>query len=98
MSEPMYYILLALRNPIFVESIFQEIMTVSRGRVQMGPGTLFALLNRMEKQKLLLIRTGEDGQHKAYRITAEGLEALKKEYALLLAMVEDGRAFAEVWY
>lgn len=97
MTENMYYVLLALRSPIYVEDILSEILSLSHGRVKMGPGTLFTLLTKAEKQKFIIIQTGKDSQRKAYRISAEGLEALKKEYALLKEMIEDGSEYAARW-
>ena len=42
LTEQMYYILLALLEPRCGVDISQKAMEISRGRMQIGPGTLYA--------------------------------------------------------
>ena len=44
MTEAMYYVLLALHRPAHGYQLMQQIARASRGRVQMGPGTLYGVL------------------------------------------------------
>ena len=53
MTEAMYYVLLALHRPAHGYQLMQQIARASRGRVQMGPGTLYGVLTRMEKEGLI---------------------------------------------
>lgn len=89
MTEAMYYVLLALMNPNHGYQLMSAITEVSKGRVNMGPGTLYGVLNRMEKDGLILL-SKDDGRRKTYRITSDGEEALRSEYARLIALVKDG--------
>jgi DNA-binding PadR family transcriptional regulator len=92
MTEAMYYVLLALMNPSHGYKLMREIAEVSRGRVHMGPGTLYGVLTRMQKDGLIRLDT-DDGRRKVYRITQSGIAALRLEYVRLQAMVRDGASF-----
>lgn len=89
MTEAMYYVLLALMNPSHGYKLMQEIADVSRGRLKMGPGTLYGVLTRMQSDGLLCVAE-DDGRRKIYRITEEGRQALESEYQRLCSMVRDG--------
>ena len=91
MTEAMYYVLLALMNPSHGYQLMQEIATVSNGRLNMGPGTLYGLLIRMQKEGSIKLEE-TDGRRKVYRITTEGRAALRAEYERLKAMMRDGEA------
>lgn len=90
MTEAMYYVLLALREPLHGYALMEAITEVSRGRVLMGPGTLYGVLTRLRKQKFITL-TEDDGRRKTYCLTPLGKTALLKEHARLKAMVEDGK-------
>jgi Predicted transcriptional regulators len=91
MTEAMYYVLLALMNPAHGYQLMREIGEVSHGRLKMGPGTLYGVLGRMEKDGLIKLDTAE-GRRKVYLITSAGKEALLIEFKRLSAMVHDGGA------
>lgn len=90
MTEAMYYVLLALMHPSHGYGLMQTIEEVSKGRIKMGPGTLYGVLNRMLNDSLIVLES-DDGRRKTYRITKQGKEALHQEYQRLLALVEDGK-------
>ena len=94
MTEAMYYILLALTRPGYGYGMMQRIRELSRGRLEMGPGTLYGVLTRMTKEGLITL-TGADGRRKNYEITPAGRAALLAEYRRLQDMVRDG-GFLEV--
>lgn len=89
MTEAMYYILLALTRPGYGYGMMQRIRELSGGRIEMGPGTLYGVLTRMNKEGLITL-TGAEGRRKNYEITAAGREALLAEYRRLQSMVRDG--------
>ena len=91
MTEAMYYVLLALMNPSHGYQLMQDISGVSQGRMKMGPGTLYGVLNRMQKDKLITLEI-DDGRRKVYRITPVGEAALRVEYERLKALVRDGES------
>lgn len=94
MTEAMYYILLALLRPGHGYGMMQRIRELSGGRLVMGPGTLYGVLSRMNKEGLIVL-TGEDGRRKNYAITEAGKNALLLEYRRLKRLVEDGAMLEE---
>ncbi|KPU44750.1 lineage-specific thermal regulator protein [Oxobacter pfennigii] len=89
MTEAMYYVLLALVNPNHGYQLMNAIKEVSCGRLNMGPGTLYGVLTRMQKEGLISLAE-DDGRRKIYEITDDGKLSLLIEYERLKAMVRDG--------
>lgn len=89
LTEPMYYILLALTEECCGVDIMNKVEKLSGGRIRVGPGTLYAMLARFEEHKIIRL-TAEEGRRKSYIITDAGIRMLSKEYARLKTMVEDG--------
>lgn len=89
LTEPMYYILLALTKECCGVDIMDRVKTLSHGRVTVGPGTLYAMLAKFEEKGIIRL-TAADGRRKSYIITDAGREELKKEYERLQTMVRDG--------
>jgi len=94
MTEAMYYILLALTKPGHGYGMMQRIKELSGGHIEMGPGTLYGVLTRMNKEGFIAL-TRSDGRRKNYEITEAGREALLAEYRRLQLLVRDGH-FLEV--
>lgn len=94
MTEAMYYILLSLLKPGHGYGMMQRIRELSGGRLEMGPGTLYGVLSRMNKDGLI-VPAGEDGRRKNYAITESGKQALLAEYRRLKQLVEDGKLLEE---
>ena len=69
MTEATYYILLALMKPGHGYGMMQRIKELSGGRIEMGPGTLYGVLTRMNKEGLITL-TSEEGRRKNYAIAA----------------------------
>ncbi len=94
MTEAAYYILLALTKPGHGYGMMQRIKELSGGRIAMGPGTLYGVLTRMNKDGWIQL-TEEDGRRKNYAITDKGRQALMAEYARLKMLVNDGQILEE---
>lgn len=94
MTEAMYYVLLALMNPSHGYILMKAITKVSNGRLNMGPGTLYGVLTRMQKEGLISLAE-DDGRRKTYSITIDGEQALRNEYNRLRATVKDGLILME---
>lgn len=90
LTEPMYYILLALMEECCGVDIMDKVDTLSLGRVKVGPGTLYAMISKFEENGIIR-KTAEEGRRKWYVITDIGLKMLMQEYERLQIMVEDGR-------
>ncbi|MBP1932017.1 PadR family transcriptional regulator [Ammoniphilus resinae] len=89
MTEAMYYVLLALMHPSHGYQLMHAITEVSNGRLKMGPGTLYGVLSRMQKDGLISLAE-DDGRRKTYQITSEGEQALRTEYSRLKSLIQDG--------
>ncbi len=94
MTEAAYYILLALTKPGHGYGMMQRIKELSGGRMAMGPGTLYGVLTRMNKDGWIEL-TETDGRRKNYAITDKGRQALQIEYDRLKLLVNDGRILEE---
>lgn len=89
LTEPMYYILLALMEECCGVDIMEKVKEISHGRVVVGPGTLYAMLAKFEENEVIQL-TASEGRRKSYIITEVGREMLKQEYERLKIMVSDG--------
>ena len=94
MTEAMYYVLLSLLHPGHGYGMMQRIKELSGGRLEMGPGTLYGVLTRMNREGLITL-TGEEGRRKNYAITEAGRAALLAEYGRLKRLVADGKLLEE---
>lgn len=90
LTEPMYYILLALLEECCGVDIMEKVREISAGRVKVGPGTLYAMLAKFEENGII-VRTAQEGRKKWYRITENGKNMLEEEYERLSRMQEDAR-------
>jgi len=91
LTEPMYYILLALKEECCGVDVMRIVDEISHGRIAVGPGTLYALLDKFQTTGLI-IETKVEGRKRSYLISEKGYQALEKEYNRLITMVEEGKA------
>lgn len=89
LTEPMYYVLLALTEERHGYGIMQYTNQLTNGRVSIGAGTLYALLARFEKEKLIHA-TKEEEKRKYYQLTDLGRKTLEEEFDRLHRQVADG--------
>lgn len=94
LTEPMYYILMALLKEKCGVDIMEAVSEISKGRVKVGPGTLYALLGKFEKEGIIR-ETEVQGRKRSYIITEKGQELLLEEYNRLITMVRDGEFYME---
>ena len=91
LTEPMFYILLSLREECCGADIMARVAALTHGRVELGPGTLYNLLDSFQQAEMIR-ETAVEGRKRSYLITDKGREALRAEYRRLLALTEDYRA------
>ena len=94
MTEAIYYILLALQEPLHGYGIMQKTSSMSKGRLVLSAGTLYgAISNLLEKGWILPCgeTSDTDGRRKLYQITDKGQEILLAELERLEELVENGR-------
>lgn len=83
LSESMYLVLLALyHEPLHGYGIIKGIENVSGGTFIIAPGTLYGVLNNLQKQKLIeTVKQEKDSRKKkTYCITERGKEVLNLEF------------------
>ena len=59
LTEPMYYILIALSEECCGVDIMEKVQKISGGRVKVGPGTLYTMLSKFEENQIIF-RTKEE--------------------------------------
>ena len=89
LTEAMYYILLTLTEPRHGYAIMQEVEKISQGSFVVGPGTLYRLLARFEKENIIR-QYDDDGRRKSYLIMRR-VEMLQAEYQRLKQLVESSK-------
>lgn len=94
LTEPMYYILISLLKERCGVDIMEAVSETSKGRVKVGPGTLYTLLGKFEKEKFIR-ETEVQGRKRSYIITDKGKEILLDEYRRLNTLVKDGSLYME---
>lgn len=88
LTEPMYYILIALSEECCGVDIMEKVQKISGGRVKVGPGTLYTMLSKFEENQIIF-RTKEEGRRKSYVITEHGRKLLQEEHERLCIMLAD---------
>ena len=69
LTEQMYYILMSLIEERCGVDIMVAVNEISKGRVNVGPGTLYALLGKFEKENMIR-ETEVDGRKRSYNVFA----------------------------
>ncbi|WP_295763968.1 PadR family transcriptional regulator [uncultured Oscillibacter sp.] len=91
LTEPMFYILLCLREECCGADVMARVSALTHGRVSVGPGTLYNLLDSFQ-QAGMIRETAVAGRKRSYLITDKGRETLEAEYRRLLVLTEDYKA------
>ena len=81
LTEALFYILLAAREPIHGYGIIQEVSEMTGGRVNLGPGTLYGAINSMLERGWIVLYSADPGSRKKkeYVITGTGREVFRAE-------------------
>lgn len=89
LTESMFYVLMALMDGARCGiDIADFIEKRTKGRVQMGPATLYTILGKFEKEKYIR-ETAVEGRKRTYEITGKGFEAYREELKRLKQCVLD---------
>lgn len=78
LTEPGYYILLALLVPMHGYGISKYIEELTDGEVSIGPATMYTMLKKMQVQDYITL-AGEDTRKKIYKLTERGNNVIRKE-------------------
>lgn len=89
LTEPMFYVLMAfLHGEMCGIDVAAFVEKKTRGRVKLGPGTLYTLLNKFQDEGLIE-EIDVEGRKRTYRLTAKGREAYEEELERLRACLRD---------
>ncbi len=89
LTESMFYTLLALKNgPKCGTEIACFVKEKTGGRVGIGPGTLYTILGKFEREKLIEQVT-EEGRKRTYELSLKGNAVYDAELLRLKKCVSD---------
>lgn len=88
LTEQMFYILLCLRKECCGMDIMAEVSEITEGRVSVGPGTLYNLLEQFV-QAGMIRETKVEGRRKSYILTQKGAVTLREEFERLRKQTAD---------
>ena len=90
LTEQMFYILLCLKNECCGMDILDRVPAMTGGRVGVGSGTLYNLLEQFLEAGVIR-ETRVEGRRRSYLLTEKGREMLEGEYRRICAQAEDYR-------
>lgn len=88
LTEQMFYILLCLCSECCGMDIMDHVPEMTSGRVSVGPGTLYNLLEQFVDCGMIR-ETKAEGRRRSYIITDKGRDALQNEYERLIKQSAD---------
>ena len=94
LTEQMFYILLCLREECYGMDILDRVPAMTQGRVSVGSGTLYNLLEQFCEAGMIR-ETKVEGRKRSYLLTGKGRETLDREYERIRAQAEDYRRWME---
>lgn len=93
LTETTFYILISLLEPLHGYGIMQKVINLSKGRIHLGPGTLYGALSTLVGAGLIIPKEsrGKNPRRKIYNITELGKELIKYEVNRLEEMVKNSK-------
>lgn len=88
LTEQMYYILLCLTRECCGIDIMDKVSSMTAGRVNVGSGTLYNLLEQFQEAGMIR-ETKVEGRRRSYILTDGGRAMLREEYQRLQRQLED---------
>lgn len=93
LTEQMFYTLLCLREERWGMDILDRVPEITGGRVQIGSGTLYTLLEQFLAEGMIQ-ETQVQGRRRSYLITEKGKAMLEAEVRRLEAQLRDYRLYS----
>ena len=92
LTETTFYILISLLEPLHGYGIMQKVINLSKGRIHLGPGTLYGALGNLVGAGLIMPKGSRETnpRRKIYIITNLGKELIKYEIRRLKEMTQNG--------
>jgi len=89
MTESAYYILLSLNEPRHGYGIMQHVEEITKGRIKIGPGTIYGTLSKLESEKLIM-QDREIDRKKIFKLTDDGKRVINLELLRLKELYDNG--------
>ncbi|MBM7580699.1 PadR family transcriptional regulator [Jeotgalibacillus terrae] len=90
MTETSFYILFSLQNEMHGYSIMQFVKDLTKGEINLGAGTVYTSLSKMEKDGLIVL-TKTESNRKFYKMTDLGREILDIEILRIERLYKNSR-------
>ena len=88
LTEQMFYTLLCLEEECYGMDILDRVPAMTRGRVKVGSGTLYTLLEQFLDAEMIR-ETKVEGRRRSYILTDKGRQALENERRRLEQQLAD---------
>lgn len=94
LTEQMFYILLCLEEECCGMDIMEKVGRITDDRVNVGPGTLYNLLEQFLSAEMIE-ETKVEGRKRSYILTEKGRQRLREEFQRIRRQAEDYLRFME---
>lgn len=88
LTEQMFYALLCINKECCGMDILDRVPAMTNGRVKIGSGTLYTLLEQFAAAEMIQ-ETRVEGRRRSYILTDKGRNMLKQERSRLVAQLAD---------
>ena len=88
LTEQMFYILLCLEEECCGMDIMEKVGRITDDRVNVGPGTLYNLLEQFLSAEMIE-ETKVEGRKRSYILTEKGRQRLREEFQRIRRQAED---------
>ena len=92
LTEQMYFVLLVLKKELCGVEITESVAKLTNNRIQLGPGTLYAILSQFEEEGIIY-QTKVEGRKRSYLITNNGEKLLESEIQRLHKMIVETNTY-----
>ena len=91
-----FYVMISLRKERYGYAIMQDVEKLTSERMQLGPGTLYGILTKLENSHLIAPSDGNStSRRKNYQLTSLGIEVVLLEFERLEKMVNNTQKFVQ---
>ena len=94
LTEQMFYILFCLEEECCGMDIMEKVGRITDDRVNVGPGTLYNLLEQFLSAEMIE-ETKVEGRKRSYILTEKGRQRLREEFQRIRRQAEDYLRFME---
>ena len=95
LTETMFYVLMAFRKQALCGTEVADFVSrKTKGRVNMGPGTLYTILGKFQEEGFLT-EIAVEGRKRTYQLTEIGEKRYQEEVARLRSCVADAESEEE---